>query len=86
MADTQPPPDPVSADPDEAFAAMFRAQTDVWADGLYQKEKAWFDAALAKAVTSEEMVTVTDGSQIKMLIHKPKNFDRKNSPAYFYAH
>ena len=21
-----------------------------------------------------------------MLIHKPKNFDRKNSPAYFYAH
>jgi acetyl esterase len=32
------------------------------------------------------MVTVSDGTQIKMLIHKPKNFNREKSPAYFYAH
>ena len=32
------------------------------------------------------MITVTDGTQIKMLIHKPKNFSRVNAPAYIYAH
>lgn len=32
------------------------------------------------------MVTMSDGAEIKMFIHKPKNFDRENSPAYFYAH
>lgn len=32
------------------------------------------------------MVTTTDGTQIKMLIHRPKSLESQSAPAYFYAH
>lgn len=40
----------------EENVEMFRGMLDQMMDGMYQKEKEWFDAAVEKADTTEELV------------------------------
>lgn len=63
-----------------------REETNGFVKMMMEAAKERIEQLMAQVDVKEEMVTTRDGTQIELIIIKPKTLEPQNASAYFYAH